>query len=399
MTIHVESRAFLRAIDLGGACVERRNAIPVLDRLRVHANGAFVVEGTDLDMETRAEVAYTGSACAPFLLGERGFVRHAVRHAGGDTVTLAIAPDEKLAVESGALSASIARDIPAGDWPEVRPIVEPSFTATLGQRELKLLARVARAMSTEETRYCLNGVYFHSTGPDSIRAVATDGHRMVWADLALPGLTGELGSDAHGTGVIVPRKAIDLLLAKLGRANEVTMAIGPSLAGNAVQPAEGTAPAPIGSPRARFSGQAGEVAFTLTTKTIDGTFPDYARVMRMASSGTAVQFDRTALLRAIRALSFRRPSSIPCLAFEGEGLGQVRVSRRYGDQASAVGVDCVGLWPSKCGFNGDYLATILSLLDCEDVALIFGDAPASDPVTIRDPGDGCFGSLVMPMRV
>jgi DNA polymerase-3 subunit beta len=392
--INVQTKALLRAIAVASSVVERRNAVPVLGELRARANGVLTIAGTDLDMAAEASVAYSGDEAAPFLLGDHRFLRHAVGHAGVGSVGLT--PSETgIAVEAGELSMANNSTAAVDDWPVLASMGDVETSGTLGRRELALLARIARAMSVEETRYYLNGVYFHEVDDWTIRAVATDGHRLMWADLRMPDKVG-----AMKAGLIVPRKMINLLLTQMRSADTIALRMGRAAIANQAAPAEGTAPLSQGAPIVEVTTVMGGMTVHCRSKTIDGKYPDYARVIPSEVS-YAVTVDAAALRRAIGALAFGPTNITPALKLS-IAKGKLEISAAYLAQAegrAAMTIAAEGNAPAgfSIGFNGRYLRDVIDTLKGEKIVLGLGDGGA--PATINDPAETGFGAVLMPMRV
>jgi DNA polymerase-3 subunit beta len=251
MRVTIERSAFLKALNHVQSVVERRNTIPILSNVLVRAmSGAVKLTATDLDVEiieeAPAEVTQEGAATVPAHM-----LYDIVRKLpDGAQLELDQGPDRgRVTIVSGR-SRFALQALPPEDFPDLAA-GEPANRFALPAASLKLLIDKTRfAISTEETRYYLNGIYLHEVA-DTLRAVATDGHRLARAQVPLP-------EGAKGMpGVIVPRKTV-LELAKLIEAEEGEIAV-------ALSPA-----------KVRFSFN----GLVLTSKLIDGTFPDYERVIR-----------------------------------------------------------------------------------------------------------------------
>jgi DNA polymerase-3 subunit beta len=255
MRVTLEKSAFLKALNHVQSVVERRNTIPILSNVMVQAKGGEVkLTATDLDIEivesAAGDVAQDGAATVPAHM-----LYDIVRKLpDGAQLELNQAGDRgRISIIAGR-SRFALQALPPEDFPDLSS-GEFGNTFSLGAADLRfLIERTRFAISTEETRYYLNGIYFHEVSGKHLRAVATDGHRLAQSQMALP--PGAAGMP----GIIVPRKTV-LELVKLleGEDGEVEVAISAS--------------------KIRFT--FGKLV--LTSKLIDGTFPDYERVIQSSS--------------------------------------------------------------------------------------------------------------------
>src|SRR5436190_13463255 len=254
MRVTIERSAFLKALNHVQSVVERRNTIPILSNVLVRAKDATVkLTATDLDIEiieeAPADIAQEGAVTVPAHL-----LHDIVRKLpDGAQLELDQGPDRgRLSIVSGR-SRFALQALPPEDFPDLAAR-EPANHFNISAAELKRLIEKTRfAISTEETRYYLNGIYLHaaeSGGKSVLRAVATDGHRLAQAELPLPAGAKDM------PGVIVPRKTV-AELAKLAEDGDGDVRIELS-------------PSKIRVSTARV---------VLTSKLIDGTFPDYERVI------------------------------------------------------------------------------------------------------------------------
>ena len=254
MKLSIEKTALLRSLNHMQGVVERRNTIPILSNVRLTAaDGALSMATTDMDLEINesvaAQIETPGATTAP------AHTLHDIVRKLSDGAMVELALDESgnvMTVKAGRSQFRLAC-LPVADFPELGGADLPTSFA-LPARELRaLIDRTKFAMSVEETRYYLNGIYLHegeTEGVRVLRAVATDGHRLAKFEMPIP-------AGAEGMpGVIVPRKAV-LELRKL--AEEAADAIQISLSESKI----------------RF----GFDHIILTSKLIDGTFPNYEQVI------------------------------------------------------------------------------------------------------------------------
>jgi len=254
MKLTIERAALLRALGHVQSVVERRTTIPILSNVLLRAEGGqLALSATDMDLEivegVPARIERDGRTTAP-----AHTLYDIVRKLrDGSQVELeALAGRNEMALRSGRSTFTLAC-LPPEDYP-VMSAGELPHNFSLSAGELRqLIDRTRFAISTEETRYYLNGIYLHSTKANEVpvlRAVATDGHRLAKVELTAP--EGAAGMP----GVIVPRKTV-LELRKLVEEGEAEVQIA------------------LGESKIRCA--VGDAA--LTSKLIDGTFPDYDRVI------------------------------------------------------------------------------------------------------------------------
>lgn len=368
--VTVEGRALKQALRLLVDTVDRRNTIPILGFVKLSlSDEGLQLEATDLDVAVSvlidvAEGAGDWAACLP---------AHALcamaRVAGPMTVRIEPGSD-------GAAATVILGDdeavytlphLPVGDFPEMMPPRGDLLERFGNGRLAEMLAKVSAFISTEETRYYLNGVGWQF-GAFGSRFVATDGHR-----LAACGYDGEAREPASR---IIPRKTIGLL-AKHFAGRDVSIF---------------AAETPL-----KLMFEADRV--TLTTKLIDGTYPDIDRVISPCIAGAGaftLGLKRPETLAAIARLSVFGGDIGRAIKFEGRD-GVLSMERKGGGDGSGR-VRTSVTWPEGLppfGVNSVYFADVVGGCD-GDVTL--GLASASAPILVRD-ADPAMTRILMPMRV
>jgi DNA polymerase-3 subunit beta len=227
------------------------------------------------------------------------------------------------------------------------------------------------AISTEETRYYLNGVYMHvaeGDGGQKLRCVATDGHRLARIDADLPTDAGDM------PGVIVPRKTVGEMR-KLLDDDDAQIAVS------------------VSETKVRFA----TPHVTLTSKVIDGTFPDYTRVipsgntrkLEVDAAEFAKAVDRVATVSSERSravkLALDEDRLILSVNAPDSGAAEEELAVAYGDEKLEI------------GFNAKYLLEIASQVDRENAVFLFNTS--GDPTLMREGNDTSAIYVVMPMRV
>ena len=380
MKVSIERAVLAKAVAQAQSVVERRNTIPILANLLIEAEGEQVrFRATDLDIEVvdraPARVDQPGGTTVPALM-----LNEIVRKLGdGALVTLSTqgnggsAPG-RLTIEAGRSTFQLAT-LPVEDFPVMAsPDYQTTFEApsTLLRR---LFDKSKFAISTEETRYYLNGVYLHVArgegGPQNgevLRAVATDGHRLARIDAALPEGAGGM------PGVIVPRKTVNELR-KLLDDDEATITVS------------------VSDTKIRFD--AG--AIVLTSKVIDGTFPDYSRVIPQSNPKRlevdarefAQAVDRVATVSSERSravkMALDEDRLILSVNAPDSGTAEEELVVAYGDDRLEI------------GFNAKYLLEIAHQVDRENAVFLFNTS--GDPTVMREGDDVSALYVVMPMRV
>jgi DNA polymerase-3 subunit beta len=372
MKVTVERAELLKSLGHVHRVVERRNTIPILGNVLLRAEkSALNLKATDLDLEViesiAAEVAPGGSTTVPAHM----FYEIVRKLPEGSQVVLEASGDRAVMAIRAGRSRFTLQTLPESDFPDLAA-GEMKHTFKVWAADFKrLLDKTHFAISTEETRYYLNGVYLHIAGSGksaTLRAVATDGHRLAQAELPIP-------SGANGMpGVIVPRKTV----------NEVQ---------RLVEGSEGEITIEVSQAKIRFT--LGDVV--LTSKLIDGTFPDYGRVIPTGNDKvlTVDKKDFEAAVDRVSTVSSERGRAVK-LSLSG---GRLVLSVTNPDSGSAteeleVEYDAD---PLDIGFNSRYLLDIAAQLDGEVAVLKLAD-PGS-PTLIQDKDAKGALYVLMPMRV
>jgi DNA polymerase III subunit beta len=372
MKVTVERSELLRSLGHVHRVVERRNTIPILANVLLRADrGQLALKATDLDLEVSdrvaAEVGPGGSTTVPAHM----FYDIVRKLPEGAQIVLESSGDRAaLSIRAGR-SRFTLQALPESDFPDLAP-GEMTHKFTLKAADLKrLIDKTQFAISTEETRYYLNGIFLHAAGTgqaQTLRAVATDGHRLAQMELDLP--KGAVGMP----GVIVPRKTVGEVqrLIQDGEA-EVHIELSPG--------------------KIRFA--VGDVI--LTSKLIDGTFPDYARVIPLSNDKELIvdKKEFEAAVDRVSTVSSERGRAVK-LSVTG---GKLMLSVTNPDSGSATEELQVEYEsdPLDIGFNSRYLLDIAGQIESEAAVLKLAD-PGS-PTLIQDKDAKGALYVLMPMRV
>jgi len=373
MKVIAERAALLKSLGHVQSVVERRNTIPILANLLLRGDeDGLSMSATDLDIEAIVRMDARIEAPGTVTISAQTLYEIVRKLPDGSEVSLTLDPeDQRISVSAGRSRFALAT-LPAEDFPVMATdSYDHQFEMTGGVLR-RLFEKTRFAISTEETRYYLNGVYLHvhepSGGEKKLRAVATDGHRLARLDTPLPP-----GADG-APGIIVPRKTVNELV-KLLDDDEMVVQVAVS--------------------ETKMRVTAGRTV--LTSKVIDGQFPDYTRVIPDKNDKTltadaamfAAAVDRVATVsseksRAVK-LSLDEDRLTLSVNAPDSGTADEEMIVAYADE------------PITIGFNAKYLLEIAGQIERENAVFELLDSGA--PTLVREEGDDAAVYVVMPMRV
>jgi len=372
MKATIERATLLRCLSHVQSVVERRNTIPILSNVLIEASGDGTVKvmATDLDLqviETMGAVSVEGPGA--ITVSAHLLFDIARKLPDGSQVSLETA-DNRMTVKAGRSRFSLPT-LPRDDFPViVEGDLPTSFelpAATLAQ----LIDRTRFAISTEETRYYLNGIFIH-VSDEELKAAATDGHRL--ARFTLPRPDGAEGMP----DVIVPRKCVAELRKLLEEALDTNVEVD------------------LSASKIRFT-LGGENGVVLTSKLIDGTFPDYTRVIPTGND-KLLKLDPRSFYEGVdrvATIATEKTRAVK-MALEPDRVTLSVTSPDNGTAAEEVPAD----YKSdgfEIGFNANYLKDILGQIEGDTVELHLADAGA--PTLIRQNEKSPALYVLMPMRV
>ncbi len=384
MKLTLSRMDLIKALGSTHRVVERRNTIPILSNVLLKAGGSSSPEGgspnsvhfkaTDLDIEISltvpASVEAPGSATVP---AHMLYDIARKLNEGADVMLDASAGDGRMIVRAGR-SRFVLQTLPETDFPDIS-VGEMTTSFEIGGAVLAgMIADCEFAISTEETRYYLNGIYLHHAeidGAAQLVAVSTDGHRLAKRTVTAP------EGSADMPGVIIPRKAVGEIARLLDKVKDPVL----------VEISAAKLVVTVGTTR-------------LVTKLIDGTFPHYQRVIPAGNGkfATILAGELNAAIDRVGTVSSEKGRAMK-FAF-ADGRLNITVSNPDAGSASEemeVGYDDD---PLEIGFNGRYLADILGVLirgGAEQVRIAM-DSPGS-PAIIQSSAGSDLLMVLMPMRV
>ncbi|PHS24265.1 MAG: DNA polymerase III subunit beta [Robiginitomaculum sp.] len=367
----IERADLLKALNHVQSVVERRNTIPILSNVLVSAKGdQLSFTATDLDIQivegVSAQISEDGTVTAP----AHTFYEIVRKLPDGAEVELIkTADDPRLMINAGRSRFSLP-SLPEDEFPVLSADgLNHSFTLHASDL-VKLIDKTRFAVSTEETRYYLNGIHMHATEGDDahLRTVATDGHRLALAEIALP------DGAAGMSGIIIPRKTVSEVRRLLdGVDDEIAVSVSEA--------------------KIRFT----IGAATLTSKLIDGSFPEYERViprenahmLKIERGVFAAAVDRVATISAEKSRSVK-------MTLEADTLTLTVNNPEAGLAVEELSVD-YDAEPMEIGFNARYLLDILGQIETDDAVLRFADS--ASPSLVEDDGETGALYVLMPLRV
>jgi DNA polymerase-3 subunit beta len=406
MKFKADRATLLRALAHVQSVVEKRNTIPILANVMISVrDGKLTLTATDMEIavvEDVVAVATRNGACTAPAVTLYEIVRKlpegaeveldypgaaiwpspgaapspspgaATSPSPGAATSPSPGGDTQLALRSGRYATSLVV-LPIEDFPSMTAGTLPTRFALTAQQLRGLIDRTRFAISTEETRYYLNGIYMHAAENDGtpvLRAVATDGHRLARVEEPLP------AGAASMPGVIVPRKTVNELRKLL---DEVTGDVEIALSDTRIQ-------FKVGS-------------ITLTSKLIDGTFPEYERViprdndkvLRVGKKDFADAVARVAAISAERSRPVKLSLARDLLVLSAASAEQGSATEEL--DGERVKYDA---GPLEIGFQARYLNDITDQI-ADQVEFRFADGAA--PTVVQDAADSSALYVLMPMRV
>ena len=370
MKATIERATLLKGLSHVQSVVERRNTIPILSNVLIEARESTIrLMATDLDLQIDETVPAAVDQQGAITVSAHTLFDIARKLPEGAQVQLTAA-EGRMTIVAGRARFSLGT-LPRDDFPVIAEGELPTQFELSVELLKQIIDKTRFAISTEETRYYLNGIFLHvaeDNGAPVLKAAATDGHRLARVTIERP-------QGAEGMpDVIVPRKCVAELRKLL---DEVDGSVGVSLSGTKI----------------RFDlGQA-----ILTSKLIDGTFPDYSRVIPTAND-KILKLDPKAFMQGVDRVSTIATEKTRAvkMALDRDRITLSVTSPENGTASEEV----PGEYTSpgfEIGFNSRYLLDILAQIDSDLVEVHLADAAA--PTLIRENDKSPALYVLMPMRV
>ncbi len=369
MNFTIDRNTFLKPLGHIYSVVEKRNTIPILSNVLIETNSSKVsLTATDMDMDIVETVECIVSNPGKITVAAHTLYDIVRKLTDGSEIKVEL-KDTNLEISSSK-SQFILPTLPVDDYPVMTDIEKGSNFSVQSIDLANLIDNTKFAISLEETRYYLNGIYLHvpTSNKDKLRAVATDGHRLAQAEIPLPNGAEEL------QGIILPRKAV----------GEIRKLIDST---------DGQVKVIISSTKAKFIFPNS----ILTTKLIDGAFPDYQRVIPqknlnkliVSNNDFSKAIDRvsTVSMEKSRAVKLSLKGNILALNVNSHDLGNA-------SEELEVNYDCDNL---DIGFNSKYLLDIAAQIQGKEIEILLSDS--ASPALITDPDQDGVIFVLMPMRV
>ena len=371
MKATIERATLLKGLSHVQSVVERRNTIPILSNvlLEATAEGQLRLMATDLDLQINESILAAVDQPGSTTVSAHTLFDIARKLPEGSQVQLHAA-EGRMSIVAGRARFSLGT-LPRDDFPVIAEGELPTQFEIPAETLKQIIDKTRFAISTEETRYYLNGIFLHvqdDAAEPTLKAAATDGHRL--ARVTLPRPDGAAGMP----DVIVPRKCVAELRKLL---DEVDGSVGVSLSGTKI----------------RFDlGQA-----VLTSKLIDGTFPDYSRVIPTGND-KILKLDPRSFEEGVDRVSTIATEKTRAvkMALDRDKITLSVTSPENGTAAEEVPGDYAAM-PFEIGFNSRYLLDILGQIDGDVVEVHLNDAAA--PTLIRENDKAPALYVLMPMRV
>ncbi|BBC72446.1 DNA polymerase III subunit beta [Altererythrobacter sp. B11] len=375
MKATIERARLLRCLSHVQSVVERRNTIPILSNVLIEADvdGRLKVTATDLDLQVVESLAAVSVESAGAITVSAHLLFDIARKLpDGAQVSLETA-DNRMTVKAGRSRFQLPT-LPRDDFPLIVEGDLPTSFELPAKMLAELIDRTRFAISTEETRYYLNGIFLHVSDEDApvLKAAATDGHRLARFTLPRPD-----GADGM-PDVIVPRKAV----------GELRKLLEESLDGNVE--------IDLSASKIRFT-LGGEGGVVLTSKLIDGTFPDYSRVIPTGND-KLLKIDPRSFYQGVdrvATIATEKTRAVK-MGLETDKVTLSVTSPDNGTAAEEVPAS-YSSDPFEIGFNANYLKDILAQIDSDTVEIHLADPGA--PTLIRQDEKSPALYVLMPMRV
>jgi DNA polymerase-3 subunit beta len=374
MRFIVNSTKLLKALDNVQGVVDKKNITPILSNVRLSAkDNQLIINATDMDLDIvefiESEVLEEGSTTASAYM----MFETVKKLPNGSNMEFSLV-DEQLMMKCGKFKANL-QCLPVEDFPIIQTDNLPNSFKVLTSDLKKILEKTRFAISMDETRYYLNGIFLqealNTEGKKVLRAVSTDGHRLALVDAELQG---DLGAEDLLNGIIIPKKAVEEIVRLLDRLQdkEVNISVSPT----------------------RISMKFASVV--LTSKLIDGNFPNYNRVIP-TDNDKSLEVNRADFINAVNLVSTYSDDKLKAIKIEIEG-NKIRITAARSDALAEQELDIVNaLEPMVICFNAKYLNDISALIKSENLVIKLNNS--ASPALIKQADINSEVFVIMPMRI
>lgn len=368
MEFKIAADELKKALYRAQGIVERKTTMPILANVLINAGKSGVsVTAFDLDIgvvsEHPAEVMKPGAVTV-----SAKYVFDIVQNAPDAQLTIRRMQNNYVEISSGSAHFKIVGMAPE-EYPKLPKEENAPLVKVNGGLLLEMIKKTQFAISTDETRYILNGVFFEPREGGKIRMVSTDGHRLALVEREME------GDFKLKSGVIIPRKGLFELKRLLDEAPEAECHLG------------------FAENSALFK----KPGLTMVMRLIDGQFPEYQRVIPKEGE-KQIALPKVRFLEALRRISLLSADKSNAVKVKLSD-NQLRITSHNPDLGEAKDdIDATYRGAElNVGFNARYLIDVLSVLDTDEVVLELGDEHS--PGVLHQPGDRSYTAVVMPMRV
>ncbi len=367
MELRIAADELTRALHRAQGIAEKKTAIPILANVLIRAISQSVVfTAFDLDIglvsEHPAEVLQEGAVT----LSSKHLFEIA-RTLPDNLVTLKLDPNHVVRLTCGSVNMKLM-GMPASDYPALPKEEDSNLVKAEGKTLVEMINMTSYAISTDETRYILNGLYFEPTERQTVRVVATDGHRLSMVERPIVS-----SFDLH-KGVVIPRKALFELKKLVEEDSDAECFLG------------------FGKTSAVFK----KSGLSMIMRLLDGQFPEYQDVIPRYSERSII-VSRQLLLETVRLISLMSEEKSHSVRFE-LSEGRLRISSQnpdLGEGKEDIPISYSG--PTiNVGFNARYVIDVLNCIESDTVEFCLTDDQS--PGVLRPPSDLSFTAVVMPMR-
>jgi DNA polymerase-3 subunit beta len=370
MKATIERATLLKSLGHVQSVVERRNTIPILSNVLIEASedGGIRLMATDLDLQVNETVEAQVQQSGATTVSAHTLFDIARKLPEGSQVEISAA-EGKMQINAGRARFNLAT-LPRDDFPVIAEGELPTRFELPAATLRQIIDKTRFAISTEETRYYLNGIFLHVSDEAQpvLKAAATDGHRL--ARVTVPRPEGAQGMP----DVIIPRKCVAELRKLLDEL-------------------DGTVQISLSESKIRFGlGNA-----ILTSKLIDGTFPDYSRVIPTAND-KLLKIDPKSFMEGVdrvATIASEKTRAVK-MALDRDKITLSVTSPENGTAAEEVPGDYAAD-SFEIGFNARYLMDILGQIEGDTVEVHLADAAA--PTLLRENDKAPALYVLMPMRV